>query len=113
MCATWPEGALHLERFKPVTLEPIEATSFTVELRRAGVTLTVPEDKTILKAIQDTGMIVPCSCEEGTCGTCETTVIAGVPEHRDSVLTEKEKETNRVMMICVSRSKSDHLILDL
>jgi len=112
-CASWPGGALHLERFKPITIADGVDGAFDVELRRSGVTVSVPADKSILKAIQDSGMIVPCSCEEGTCGTCETNVIEGTPDHRDSVLSESEKESGRVIMICVSRCKSEKLVLDL
>jgi ferredoxin len=53
------------------------------------------------------------SCQEGTCGTCETTVLSGVPDHRDSVLTSEEQAAGDTMMICVSRSCSARLVLDL
>jgi ferredoxin len=56
---------------------------------------------------------VPSSCEEGTCATCETGVIEGEVEHRDSVLTEEERAAGRTMMLCVSRSRSPRLVLDL
>lgn len=112
-CASWPHGALHLERFKPIAIADGVDGAFDVELRRSGVTVNVPADKSILKAIQDKGLIVPCSCEEGTCGTCETNVIEGIPDHRDSVLSASEKESGRVIMICVSRCKSQKLVLDL
>ncbi len=60
----------------------------------------------------DAGVDVPFSCTEGICGTCETRVISGIPDHRDLVLTDAEKESNEVMMICVSGSKSDRLVLE-
>ncbi|MBP2498292.1 ferredoxin-NADP reductase [Methylobacterium sp. PvP062] len=107
-----PEGTLHVERFKPKAAST-EAGAFVVELRRSGVTLEVPPDKSILATIQEAGLIVPCSCEEGTCGTCETGVLEGEPDHRDSVLSAAEQATNRVLMICVSRAKSERLVLDL
>jgi ferredoxin len=53
------------------------------------------------------------SCLEGVCGTCETAVLEGIPDHRDSLLSEDEREANEYMMVCVSRSKSDRLVLDL
>jgi len=53
------------------------------------------------------------SCSEGTCGTCETAVLEGEPDHRDSVLTDEEQEANDCMMICVSRSRCPRLVLDL
>jgi tetrachlorobenzoquinone reductase len=52
-------------------------------------------------------------CRDGTCGTCETKVVKGVPEHRDDVLSESERAGNTVMMICVSRAASEELVLEL
>jgi vanillate O-demethylase ferredoxin subunit len=53
------------------------------------------------------------SCEQGICGTCETRVLAGTPDHRDSLLSEDERKQNNVMMICCSGSKEDILVLDI
>ena len=53
------------------------------------------------------------ACAEGTCGTCETGVLSGLPDHRDSVLTEEERAAGDCMMICVSRSCTSRLVLDL
>jgi vanillate O-demethylase ferredoxin subunit len=47
------------------------------------------------------------------CGTCETNVIEGVPDHRDYVLSGSERAAGRTMMICVSRAKSATLVLDI
>jgi len=63
--------------------------------------------------LEESGLSVLSSCLEGVCGTCETRVIEGQPDHRDSLLTEDERADNEYMMICVSRSLSDHLVLDL
>ncbi|MFJ2740025.1 PDR/VanB family oxidoreductase [Streptomyces sp. NPDC087440] len=110
--ATWPPGTLHLERFQPVETE-IAAESFEVELARSARTLTVAPDTTVLQAVRSAGVDVLYSCTEGTCGTCETDVLDGVPDHRDTVLTDAERATNETMMICVSRCKGPRLVLDL
>jgi cytochrome P450/ferredoxin-NADP reductase len=113
-CAGWPRGALHVERFAPrPQAEPARAVAFDVVLAQSGRTLTVPPDRSILSVLEQAGVGVLSSCAEGTCGTCETTVLEGVPEHRDSVLDEQERERNDCMMICVSRACSDRLVLDL
>ncbi|MEU1217646.1 PDR/VanB family oxidoreductase [Streptomyces microflavus] len=88
-------------------------TAFEVELRRSGNVLTVPADRSILDVVRDIAPQTPSSCEEGFCGTCETRVLEGVPEHGDSILSEKERETGRTMMICVGRSRTPRLVLDL
>lgn len=113
-CTRWPAGALHVERFSPKNgaLDG-PRTSFLVELAESGLTLTVPADRSILDVVEESGVFVMSSCQEGTCGTCETTVLAGVPEHRDSVLSPAEQESCKVMMVCVSRSRSERLVLAL
>ncbi|MCF7552743.1 PDR/VanB family oxidoreductase [Pseudonocardia sp. WMMC193] len=113
-CSRWPQGALHLERFAPkagATDGPMQ--SFEIELSRSGTTLTVPADRSILDVVEASGVPVLSSCQEGTCGTCETAVLDGVPDHRDSLLTDEEQAANDTMMICVSRSCSARLVLDL
>jgi ferredoxin-NADP reductase len=113
-CAGWPRGALHVERFAPrPQAEPARAEAFEVELARSELTLTVPPDRSVLSVVEEAGVGVLSSCAEGTCGTCETAVLDGVPDHRDSVLSPDERETNDCMMICVSRARTDRLVLDL
>lgn len=111
-CAGWPEGALRVERFAPVA-DDGPRTAFEVELAGSGRVLAVPADRSILEVIEESGLTVLSSCQEGTCGTCETGVLGGTPDHRDSVLTAEERRTAEVMMICVSRSCSPRLVLDL
>ena len=110
----WPPRALHLERFTPKPQgEPVRDEPFDVELHRTGITLTVPRDRSILSVVEEAGVGVLSSCAEGTCGTCETGVLEGDPDHLDSVLTAEERKANDCMMICVSRSCGDKLVLDL
>lgn len=82
-------------------------------LSETGVRLTVSPDRSTLSVVEDAGVTVLTSCEEGTCGTCETAVLAGIPDHRDSVLSESERAAGDCMMICVSRSCTPQLTLEL
>jgi ferredoxin-NADP reductase len=113
-CAGWPRRTLHVERFsaKPLAA-PARAEAFEVVLARSELTLTVPPDRSILGVVEEAGIGVLSSCAEGTCGTCETAVLEGEPDHRDSVLDEDERRTGACMMICVSRACSSRLVLDL
>lgn len=101
----WPTGSLHLERFAP---GPLEADghdeAFRVEFAASGVTATVPAGSSVLEVAEEAGVRADFSCREGTCGSCETAVLAGRVEHRDSVLEADEREQNVCMMICVSRA---------
>jgi len=110
----WPNGPARTERFfalDPGAREPNE--SFEIELGLSGLTLTVPPEQTIVEVVEAAGILVISSCREGTCGTCETPVISGEVDHRDSVLTPDEQADNAVMMICVSRSLCPRLVLEL
>lgn len=115
-CAAWPPGrqTLRVERFTPAddaTADGPEA--FEVELASSGRVIGVPAGQSVLAALRGAGIEVLSSCEEGTCGTCETGVLGGVPDHRDVVLTPAEREAGDIMMVCVSRSKTPRLVLDL
>jgi ferredoxin-NADP reductase len=113
-CASWPSGSLHTERFTPKEQgEPVLSGSFEVELAQSGTTLTVPPDRSILEVLEEAGIQVLSSCQEGTCGTCETVVLAGEVDHRDSLLTDEEMAANDTMFICVSRAACPRLVLDL
>jgi ferredoxin len=87
--------------------------SFDGICKRSGITVTVPAEKSVYDALADAGVEVDSSCLEGTCGTCETKVLEGRPDHRDSLLTEPEHEKARAMYVCVSRARSEQLVLDL
>ena len=106
---------LHFERFGASAEAPPEATGevFEVELRRTGKTLCVPADRSLLDVVRDVLPDVLSDCEEGYCGTCETRVVEGVPDHRDTVLSDSEKAAGDTMMICVGRCSGDRLVLDL
>lgn len=104
-CQAWPDGSLHVEHFTPTGhAHESDDGSFEVELADSGLTLTVSSDRTILEVVREAGVEVLSSCEEGTCGTCETGVLAGSVDHRDSILTPGEQAANDVMYICVSRA---------
>ncbi len=93
------------------TIDP--GDGFDIRLQRSGRTLTVPPGETILDILLDNGVDVAFSCSDGVCGTCETTVIEGIPDHRDSFLSDEDKAGNNKIMICCSRSKTPVLTLDL
>ncbi|MFJ6153381.1 PDR/VanB family oxidoreductase [Micromonospora profundi] len=112
-CRGWPPGCLHVERFTPLGVTGGEETAIEVELALSGRTVTVPPGTPILQAVEEAGVQVLSSCREGTCGTCETPVLAGTPEHRDSLLTEQERAAGDTMMICVSRARTPRLVLEL
>lgn len=107
----WPEGRVIFEDFKPVEVVRADDKSFGVTLQKSGITVQVPEDRSILEALRENGVATLSSCESGTCGTCKTRLVSGEVDHRDMVLMEEEKD--RFVMICVSRARDGDLVLDL
>ena len=112
-CEPWPAGALHLERFSAKPQAEGTDSAFELILQRSGLTLEVPPDRSVFEVVNEAGVSVLGSCLEGVCGTCETEVVDGDVDHRDSVLNEEERVSNEFMMICVSRCRSGRLTLDL
>ncbi|MEZ0165144.1 2Fe-2S iron-sulfur cluster-binding protein [Kineococcus sp. LSe6-4] len=113
-CADWPRHALHIERFVAVQAGPPALEGpFEVELTRTGRTVTVTPDVSVLDAVRGAGADVLSSCGQGLCGTCETEVVEGVPDHRDSLLDDVGRAANDCMYVCVSRSCTPRLVLDL
>jgi ferredoxin-NADP reductase len=111
-CAQLSKAQVHVEYFSAPSA--VAATGgFNVVLTRSGKSVFVAEGKSILDALLEAGVDVPFSCSEGVCGACETRVLGGVPDHRDVILTEADKEARQSMMICCSGSKSEELLLDL
>jgi ferredoxin-NADP reductase len=113
--STRPDMPVHIERFA-APADPVPGDGdqpFEVELARSGLTIEVPVGVSVLDAVRARIPGVMSNCEQGICSSCETAVLAGTPDHRDSVLTPKEKAANRYMMICVSRSRTPRLVLDL
>lgn len=113
-CAHWPTPTLRIERFAAREQDaPVRDAPFEVVLARRGASVTVTPGITVLDAVRTVRVDVLSSCMEGTCGTCETTVVDGVVDHRDALLTDDERSAGGCMFPCVSRSCSDRLVLDL
>ena len=113
-CAVWGHGVLHVERFTAKPLDaPVCSGPFEIECARDGRVLTVPPGRSIMEVLEMAGYQVLCSCREGVCGSCETKLVSGLADHRDSVLSDDEKLRNDRMMVCVSRSRDGgRLVLD-
>ena len=107
-----PSERVHYESFAPMQ-EANTAGGYDVSLARTGKTLMIQEGQTLLDALCEAGVEVMNSCREGICGACEVRVLAGIPDHRDSILSHAEREANKTMFVCCSGSKSPNLILDL
>lgn len=90
-----------------------DATPVEVVCETAGRVLLVPPGTSILEAVRKAGLVVTPPCADGLCGTCETRILDGEPDHRDALLTAEERALGDTMLICVSRARTQRLVLDL
>lgn len=108
----WPEGSIRLDSFEPLD-DNAEDQTFTVKLASTGQIYDIPPGKSILRVLRDHGVRVGSQCEQGVCGACLTPIVAGLPDHRDRVLSESEKRANDLVALCCSRSLTNSLVLDM
>ena len=107
----WPAASVHVEYFNA---EPdLSGDAFTVVAGRSNHVFQVEPGQSILHVLEDAGFVVSSSCQSGVCGSCLTSVIEGIPDHRDHVQSETEKSANDKIAICCSRSRSRVLVLDI
>ncbi len=111
-CAQVEPARVHYEYFASAEAPAVEG-GFKVRLAQSGQVVEVQPGCTVLESLARAGVAVPSSCQQGVCGACEVTVLAGTPDHRDLVLSDAEKASGRTMMICCSGALSAELTLDL
>ena len=108
----WAKERIHVERFTakvpPAALDKV----FEVKIASTGAVFKVPGDKTVTAFLEEQGVKIPTSCEQGMCGTCKIKVIEGEVDHRDKRLSDQEKAEG-YFLACVSRAKSNLLVLNL
>ncbi|MBR3369469.1 MAG: cytochrome P450/oxidoreductase [Rhodobacteraceae bacterium] len=107
----WAQDCMHLERFGAEV--NTDGAPFTVVAKKSGKTFDVHPGETIAQKLEENGVHVQVSCQSGVCGTCLTTVLEGMPDHRDLVQTDVEKAANARVTVCCSRSKTRKLVLDI
>lgn len=108
----WAPGRLNFEVFTPPAAQSSDG-AFEVVVKSTGRSFQVPPGKTILEVLIEAGVDPLHDCRRGECGVCQTGVVAGEPDHRDFILTDTERSGGKVMQICISRSRSPKLVLDL
>jgi len=105
---------VHIERFAATgVVAGAQTDSYQVVLARDGRILNVPPGSPLLDVLLEAGVEVDSACREGICGACETRVLEGVPDHRDSILSDSERASGKAMLVCVSGCVGSRLVLDL
>jgi vanillate O-demethylase ferredoxin subunit len=111
--AGWQATNLHSERFTPAAVAHDTDAAFEIEIDGTGQVVTVAAGQTAAAALAEAGIAVPLSCEQGICGTCIARVVSGTPDHRDSYLSDEERDANDCFAPCCSRARSDRLVINL
>jgi hypothetical protein len=71
----------------------------------------VPADSPLPAAVRRELPDTAYSGEQSFRGTCQQRVLEGEIDHRDELLTDAERADS--LLICVSRARSDRLVLDM
>jgi ferredoxin-NADP reductase len=112
--AAWPPAHVHFEWFRPRSDAATgPAGGFEAICARSNRSIAIPADRSLLFMLNAAGLGIPFSCEQGVCGTCETPVLEGAIDHRDSILSAAEREAGASLMPCVSRARGARLVLDI
>ncbi|MEU1208576.1 PDR/VanB family oxidoreductase [Nocardia sp. NPDC005825] len=110
----WSSDTVHFESFSAAESPHSEQEdAFEVILAKTGRTIQVDGGQTLADALKAEGLSIETSCGQGICGTCRTVVLDGSPDHRDMILSDSEKASGDVIMVCVSRATGGTLVLDL
>jgi vanillate monooxygenase ferredoxin subunit len=109
----WPSSRIHLEYFAAAPQDTAADQAFDVKLASTGKTYRIAADQTVVHALQEQGIDILTSCEQGVCGTCITRVLEGEPDHRDLYFTDEEKSKNDQFTPCCSRARTPLLVLDI
>lgn len=109
----WPDERVNFERFVAKDISALPSRPVTVTCARSQLTVDVPASQSVLDALEAAGLSVANACRTGVCGSCEVSVLAGVPDHRDSIRSGSELHDTASLAVCVSRAQSDELVLDL
>ena len=103
----WPERHVHWERFA----SPAPGAAFQAYCARSQIEIEVAPEVTLLEALETAGIDVPNLCRGGVCGQCQTELVGGEADHRDSYLDDVQRRA--MIMPCVSRARGPRLVLNL
>ena len=98
----YPDDARHIEYFNIPELPDYENHPFKLKLSKSGKVLDIPADRTATDVLADHGIHIDVKCSDGICGVCKCGLVSGDVEHRDFVLSKKQREST--VILCQSRA---------
>ncbi len=108
----WSDERIHIERFTAKASAPLLDKVFEVKIASTGAVFKIPGDKSVSAFLEENGVKIPTSCEQGMCGTCKVKILEGEADHRDKRLKDDQRAEG-YFLACVSRAKGNLLVLDL
>lgn len=112
----WPEESLHREYFSVPEAQAWVDLPFVLRLSGSGRTLQVPADRSATEVLNEAGIRVDTKCSDGLCGVCSMpydAAASGEVEHRDFVLSRKEREHRIVLCCSRARQAGGEIVLAL
>ena len=88
-----------------------ENHDFTLKLARSGREFLVPVERTATDVLVENGVHVDVKCSDGICGVCKCGLLSGDVEHRDFVLSKKQRESE--VILCQSRAKRPGGVMEI
>ena len=107
----FPEDFRHLEYFSVPDEPDYINYDFRLKLSKSKKEFLVPLDKTAADILNENGYQIDVKCSDGICGVCKCGLVSGKVEHRDFVLSKKQKETQ--VIICKSRASEDGGMIEI
>ncbi|MDF2371854.1 MAG: reductive dehalogenase [Rhizobiaceae bacterium] len=107
----YPEEARHLEYFSVPEIPEYVNHDFILKLSRSGREFNIPADKSATDVLAENGIHIDVKCSDGICGVCKCGLVSGDVDHRDFVLSKKQRET--AIILCQSRASKDQGIVEV
>jgi ferredoxin len=113
---SWPEEALHREYFSVPETEAWVNRPFVLQLTRSGRIIEVPADRSATEVLAEAGFNIVTKCSDGLCGVCATpydAAASGEIEHRDVVLSRREREHKLILWCARTKQAGDAVVIPL
>jgi len=109
--AGFAEENRHREYFSVPEMPERENHPFALKLVKSGKLIEVAAEERPTDALLAAGVAVDVKCSDGLCGVCKCDLLSGEVDHRDFVLSAKQRETS--LILCQSRAAEKDGLLEI
>lgn len=108
--AGFADEAIHQEYFSVPEQPDFVNHPFKVKLSDGRI-FDIPADKSATDVLIAHGVKVDVKCSDGICGVCKCGLVGGEVEHRDFVLSKKQRESS--VILCQSRASEKYGVIEV